>query len=117
MFCFFKPTCAQDAGQTGKHAENQGTAGTAGREKTDKGVEFKDTHDSVPHHRVIRRATCVLLTATISALEIVGAMLLMNREQVLWRGLGLGASSLGFFSSFFTSSAFSFGFSSSSLDK
>lgn len=43
-------------------------------------------------------------------------MLLMNREQVLWRGRGLGESSLVFFSSFLSSSAFSFGFSSSSLD-
>lgn len=52
----------------------------------------------------------------ISALEMVGAMLLMNREQVLWSGRGLGESSLGFFSSFLSSSASSFGFSSSSLD-
>lgn len=43
---------------------------------------------------------------------MVGAMLLMNKEQVLWRGRGLGESSLGFLSSFFSSSEF-FGFSSS----
>lgn len=53
------------------------------------------------------------LTAMISALEMVGAMLLMNREQVLWRGRGRGESSLAFFSSFFSSLALSFGFSSS----
>ena len=52
------------------------------------------------------------LTAMISALEMVGAMLLMNREQVRWRGRGLGESSLGFVSSFFSSSEFSFCFSS-----
>lgn len=48
---------------------------------------------------------------------MVGAMLLMNREQVLWRGRGLGESSLGFFSSFLASSEFSLGFSSESLGK
>lgn len=48
---------------------------------------------------------------------MVGAMLLMNREQVLWRGRGLGESSLGFFSSFLSSSEFSLGFSSGSLDR
>lgn len=50
-----------------------------------------------------------LLTEIISALEMVGAMLLMNREQVLWSGRGLGASSLVFFSSFFSTSVLSFG--------
>lgn len=60
-------------------------------------------------------AATVQLTAMISALEMVGAMLLMNREQVLWRGRGRGESSLAFFSSFFSSLALSFGFSSSSL--
>lgn len=58
---------------------------------------------------------CVQLTEMISALEMEGAMLLMNSEQVLWRGRGLGESSLGFFSSFFPPSAFSFLFSSSSF--
>lgn len=68
---------------------------------------------------VINTAFFGQLTAMISALEIVGAMLLMNREQVLWRGRGLGASSLGFFSSlssFSSSSAFSFGFTSLQFD-
>lgn len=65
--------------------------------------------------RVTHVAATVQLTAMISALEMVGAMLLMNREQVLWRGRGRGESSLAFFSSFFSSLALSFGFSSSSL--
>lgn len=64
---------------------------------------------------VTRVAAPVQLTAMISALEMVGAMLLMNREQVLWRGRGRGESSLAFFSSFFSSLPLSFGFSSSSF--
>lgn len=59
----------------------------------------------------------IQLTAIISPLEMVGAMLLMNREQVLWSGRGLGESSLGFFSSFLSSSAFSFGLSSVSFEE
>lgn len=49
------------------------------------------------------------LTATISALDMVGAMLLMKREHVLWRGRGRGGwSSFGFFSFSFCSSVCSF---------
>ena len=59
------------------------------------------------------------LTETISVLEMVGAMLLMKREQVLWSGRGLGASSLGFFfsslSSFTSRSSSSSGFFSSTF--
>lgn len=74
-------------------------------------LRIKDSNNCLL--RVINIAAQVRLTAMISALEMVGAILLMNREQVLWRGRGLGESSLGFFSSFFSSLAFSFGFSSS----
>lgn len=112
-FLFFKPTCALDGGQTSKHAESQGIAGKAEIEKQRHIIQcplwFYISW-------AINTATCVQLTAIISALEIVGAMLLMNSEQVLWRGRGLGESSLGFFSSFLSSSEFSFGFSSSPLD-
>lgn len=80
--------------------------------KTDVTTEDKDSKNCL-FLRVINTADQVQRTAMISALEMVGAMLLMNREQVLWRGRGLGESSLGFFSSFFSSLAFSFGFSSS----
>lgn len=89
------------------------------REEKQKLSLNKDTNYSVPSVtlHLLHAATCVQLTAMISALEMVGAMLLMNREQVLWRGRGLGESSLGFFSSFLSSSASSFGFSSSPLDE
>lgn len=58
------------------------------------------------------------LTEMISALEMLGAMLRMNREQVLWRGRGLHSSpgvSLGF--SLSSSLGFSFSLSASSMQE
>lgn len=71
-------------------------------EKHGENIGDEDSSDSVfPGHWSSK------LTAMISALEMVGAMLLMNREQVLWRGRGLGESSLAFFSSLPLSLGFS----------
>lgn len=85
--------------------------------KVQEKIQINQSPQWVYNCRSIYTAMCVQLTAIISALEMVGAMLRMNREQVRWRGRGLGESSLGFFSSFLSSSTFSFGFSSSSLEE
>lgn len=58
------------------------------------------------------------LTEMISAREMLGAMLRMNREQVLWRGRGLHSNpgvSFGF--SLSSSLGFSFSLSASSMQK
>lgn len=78
------------------------------RKTADGDVVFKDLW-LIASHRQLRSRTEI-----ISALEMLGAMLLMNKEQVLCSGRGLGESSLGFFSSFFSTSVLLFGFSSSS---
>lgn len=106
---YVQPTCALDVGRTDKPAGSQGNAGRAEREKTNQNDDFKHRLGHWQHPQGFRAE----LTATISALEMEGAMLRMNREQVLWSGRGLGESSLGFFSSLFSSAA-AFGFSSAS---
>lgn len=81
------------------------------RKTADVDVVFKDLWLTASHRQLRKR------TEIISALEMLGAMLLMNREQVLCSGRGLGESSLVFFSSFFSTSVLFLGFSSSSSMK